>query len=113
MEVIECFPSDLNGFFLCDKFLVKELVSQILILADFKSILKCRLVCKQWNAIIADLLFWKHKVLWEKKRWPKIPQNVNFPWNFYASIYLHGPLDRNLLKNPNGKGKIEVIVSYI
>lgn len=106
MQVVECISRDFNGYYFCDKFLARELVSQILTYVEYKSIIEnCRLVCKQWNAIIADPLFWKHKTELEKKIWPNVPHTQIMPLRFYASIYLYQPLDRNLIQNPNGKGK--------
>lgn len=100
-----CKSSDCNGLYFSDVFIAKELVSFILLHVDYKTtISNCRLVCKQWNSIITDPLFWKHKTALEIKKWPSVPRNEHIPWSFYANIYLHNPIGRNLIRNPNGKG---------
>lgn len=108
MSVVEgiCISSDCNGLFFCDTFLARELVVFILTQVDYKSVIaNCRLVCKQWNSIITDPLFWKHKTVSEKRKWPTLPRKCNIPWSFYASVYVYDPIDRNLILNPNGKGR--------
>lgn len=104
MDFASCISRDCNGFYFCGTFLAKELVTLILTHVDYKSIANCRLVCKQWNAIIGDPLFWKYKTKLENKSWPNVPHDESIPWIFYASIYIHQPFERNLIQNPNGKG---------
>ena len=61
-----CRSSDCNGLCFCNVYIAKELVSFILLRVDYKTtISNCRLVCKQWNEIITDPLFWKHKTALE------------------------------------------------
>jgi hypothetical protein len=101
----DCKSRDGNGLYFSDVFIAKELVSFILLLVDYKTtVANCRLVCKQWNSIITDPLFWKHKAALENKKWPNVPRNDDIPWSFYANVYLHNPFDRNLIQNPNGEG---------
>ena len=85
-----------------------ELVSQILINLDLENLKNCRLVCHQWNRIIDDKLFWKHKAEEEDKICNfQVPLNDKLiPWSFYARVYLHKPFGRNLIKNPCGMGKL-------
>jgi len=94
---------DLNGYFFGSQFLAEELVSHILTLEDVETLKTCRLVCKRWNTLISNCFFWKHKTLSESKHWPHVPIKEGIPWMFYASIYYHQPLERNLIKNPSGR----------
>jgi F-box protein 6 len=100
-----CISADCNGLYFRDLYIAKELVSFILLHVDYRTTIgSCRLVCKQWNSIITDPLFWKHKTASENKKWPNVPRNEHIPWSFYASVYLDNPIDRNLILNPNGRG---------
>lgn len=104
-----CRSSDCNGLCFCNVYIAKELVSFILLHVDYKTtISNCRLVCKQWNDIITDPLFWKHKTALENKKWPSVPRDEHIPWSFYANVYLHNPIGRNLIQNPNGKEKVYI-----
>nr|CAH0104248.1 unnamed protein product [Daphnia galeata] len=38
-------------------------------------------------------------------KWPSVPRDEHIPWSFYANVYLHNPIGRNLIQNPNGKEK--------
>ena len=102
-----CISREYNGLYFCDRYIAKELVSFILTRVDYKSIANCRLVCKQWRTMIGDPLFWKHKTELEKRNWPNVPRDPNIPWRFFASVYFYGFVGKNLLKNHNGKGRIE------
>ena len=101
---IACDDGDLNGFYFGSQFLAEELVSHILSLGDVETIKICRLVCKRWCLLISNRYFWKMKVLAESKHWPNIPLTESMPCTFYISIYQHQPFERNLIKNPCGKG---------
>ena len=104
---------DLNGFCFGSQFVAEELVSHILLLGDVKTIKCCRLVCKQWNELISNRYFWKKKALAESKHWPNVPLEETVPWSFYANIYLNQPFERNLIKNPCGKGWYHILVKYL
>lgn len=104
-EIEGCrISSEYNGLYFCNTFIARELVALILTQVDYQSLIaSCRLVCKQWNSIITDPLFWKHKTVSENRKWPSLPRECNIPWSFYASVYIYDPVDRNLIRNPNGK----------
>ena len=109
-----CRSSDCNGLCFGNVYIAKELVSFILLHVDYKTtISNCRLVCKQWNDIITDPLFWKHKTALENKKWPSVPRDEHIPWSFYANVYLHNPIGRNLIQNPNGKGIYFLFSAFI
>ncbi|EFX70375.1 hypothetical protein DAPPUDRAFT_300481 [Daphnia pulex] len=103
-----CISADCNGLYFRDLYIAKELVSFILLHVDHRTTIgSCRLVCKQWNSIITDPLFWKHKTASENKKWPNVPRNKHIPWSFYASVYLDNPIGRNLILNPSGRDKLK------
>jgi len=97
----------LDGFVFGSHFLAEEIVTHILCLEDVETIKTCRLVCKNWNALISNRYFWKKKALVESKHWPNVPLDNTIPWTLYANIYLNEPFERNLIKNPCGKKKLE------
>lgn len=99
-----CISREYNGFYFNDCYLARELVSNILIRLDCKSLANCRLVCQQWKKLIEEPLFWKHKAELEHKKWPAVPLDEQFSWSFYAGIYLDEPFGRNLIANPFGIG---------
>lgn len=105
-----CIDRDFNGFYFNGLFVAKELVTQIITCLDIAGIRKAREVCKQWRFIVDDPLFWKHKCERDGQHWPHVPLTNEIPWNFYASIYVHKPLGRNLIKNPNGKGTLQSLL---
>ncbi|KZS17636.1 F-box only protein 2 [Daphnia magna] len=108
-EIEGCrISSEYNGLYFCNTFIARELVALILTQVDYQSLIaSCRLVCKQWNSIITDPLFWKHKTVSENRKWPSLPRECNIPWSFYASVYIYDTVDRNLIRNPNGKYRLQ------
>ncbi len=96
--------SSVNGLILGDHFLSTEVVSHILTWADFDTLTKCRLVCRQWNQLVCDPFLWKAKMLREGRGWPRtLPRAM--PWIFLAAVYQKQILEKNLIKNPSGKGR--------
>ena len=84
-----------------------ELVSRILINLNIETLKNCRQVCKQWNRLISDRFFWKHKAENESSGssgFKFVPMNSQLPWTFYATVYLYKPFGRNLIQNPCGLG---------
>lgn len=89
-----------NGLILSDIYLPEELITQILHYVDVKSLLNCQLVCKRWNRLLQNYVWWKKA---ESIMENPLPKNENIPWCVFYAICKHRPFERNLLKNHSGK----------
>ncbi|XP_066589065.1 F-box only protein 6-like isoform X2 [Prorops nasuta] len=89
-----------NGLIMGDKYLPEELLIEIFIYTDYKTLLKCQLVCKRWK----DLL---QEYVWRKKAEMIIDRSLSsdkdLPWYVYYLICKKRPFERNLLKNHSGQ----------
>lgn len=95
------FDEDLsrNGLIFADRYLPKELLTSLLCYVDYKSLLNCQLVCKQWNILIQDYV-------WRKVTEQSVHRPLSFgkdvPWPVYYLICHKKPFERNLVKNHSG-----------
>lgn len=87
-----------NGLVLCDKYLPKEMLMEILCHADCKTLLNCQLVCKHWNRLMNKV--WHMKT--EQTLGKPFPWNDRIPWSVYYFACTKKPYERNLIKNHSG-----------
>lgn len=100
-ERIEYDENNNNGLIMCDKYIPEELISQLLInYVDYKSLLKCQIVCKHWKYLIQNYV-------WRKKSELIVGQSLNsikdVSWKVYYKICHKKPFNKNLIKNHSGK----------
>ncbi|KZC11002.1 F-box only protein 6 [Dufourea novaeangliae] len=93
-----------NGLVLADKYLPGELLTQIFIYVDYKSLLNCQLVCKRWEILIRSYV-WRKKAELSLGRSLLLSKDV--PWQVYYFICKKKPFERNLLKNNCGEHGIQ------
>ncbi|XP_011692496.1 PREDICTED: F-box only protein 6-like [Wasmannia auropunctata] len=83
---------DDNGLTLCDKYLPKEMIIEILCYVDCNTLMDCGLVCKRWKMLMNSV--------WRKKMRQKF--NMSFagsdeiPWSII--YFAFEPYNKNLLK---------------
>ncbi|XP_013791526.1 F-box only protein 44-like [Limulus polyphemus] len=82
-----------------------ECIIFVLSKVPVSDIKNCRLVCRIWQQLIDGHSVWKEKCLHENIFFPsREVLNINeYPTNFFRSIYLKKPFNRNLLKNSTGE----------
>lgn len=90
---------NINGLILESYYIPEELLIQILSYIDYKQLILCHLVCKQWNNVIK-------KNIWRKKAEKCCGQVFTIdkiPWNSYYSICHKKPFNRNFLTSKHLK----------
>lgn len=92
-----------NGFiFNDDHYIPEEILVNILSChVDYKTLLSCQLVCKQWNLLIKKYNVWRKKAELMQDRTLLLDENV--PWTSYYNICHKKPFNRNLIKNYSGQ----------
>ena len=87
----------MNGYRLNDVTLPNELVTCILSFVDVGDLLRCRLVCKEWDVIVTTNPLWYMKF---KRRQNSLPGK--YSWEMYY-CYFDDQLEKNLLRNVSGE----------
>ncbi|XP_012259517.2 F-box only protein 6-like isoform X2 [Athalia rosae] len=89
-----------NGLVINDKYIPEEVLNQILLYTDSKTLLNCQLVCKRWHSSLQTYV-------WKKKAEAVIGRLLQFdtqmPWFFYYVICSKKSMEKNLIKNHSGK----------
>lgn len=89
-----------NGLILSGIYVPAELLAVILCYTDYKTLLNCTLVCKQWKMLIQSYI-WRKKT--EMMLGKSFPRNKDIPWDSFCLMYKKKPFERNLLKNHSGE----------
>jgi len=97
--------------------LPNEIIINIFILIDAKTLLDCRLVCKRWQELIDAYVFQEKAALENKfvnngqgySSFSQIGSNdirkIELPWYVFYVIGKYDPFNRNLVKNHCGQGE--------
>ncbi|KAF2904275.1 hypothetical protein ILUMI_01894 [Ignelater luminosus] len=86
-----------NGLYLNDVYIPQEIILHILMFVDPKELLRCSLVCRNWNRFIKSYTLWSK--LYRSKYHDKPKQ---LPWYLFYCL-LTTDYFNNLLKNGNGQ----------
>lgn len=87
-----------NGLVFNDIPLPEEIIMLILSYVDTKTLLSCKLVCKEWKTLICSTHFWRIKLKHVNKTTKK-----HLPWYVYYSYFASNLFDRNLIQNGNAE----------
>ena len=91
---------DNNGLIFYENYIPSEIFTKIFCFVDHKNLLKCQLVCKNWQIHIQECV-WHKKATIALGHW--IPIDENIPWKQYYLICDKKPFNRNLIKNHSGE----------
>ncbi|KAL7298042.1 hypothetical protein TKK_0009047 [Trichogramma kaykai] len=80
--------------------LPEECLMNIFFYTEARTLLKCQLVCKEWNQMIKNSI-WKKKA--ERKVMKKFSFDKHYNWHNYFFVCNNVPFYTNLLKNPTGQ----------
>ncbi|KAF2900945.1 hypothetical protein ILUMI_05239 [Ignelater luminosus] len=86
-----------NGLYLNNMYIPEEIILHILTFVDPKELLKCSLVCHNWNRFIKSYTLWS--TLYRRKYHDKPKQ---LPWYLFYCLFNTNYFN-NLLKNGNGE----------
>ncbi|KAF5295950.1 hypothetical protein FQA39_LY12722 [Lamprigera yunnana] len=95
-------PENDNGLILSNTYIPEEVLLHILSFLEPRTILKCSLVCKEWNRLIRSYSLWATIYRRRCNRKPK-----KLPWYLYYCYLSTNFFDVNLLKNGNGEQQLE------
>lgn len=104
-----------NGLLLNSYFIPEEIVAHILSFGHPRFLLRCRLVCKQWQMIVDDEV-WKLKIRNAKnmKSLSKLScaekSRLKLPWYVYFAVFNKDPFEKNLLHNNCGQSEYDYVI---
>lgn len=95
-------PDDLenNGLIFNGIYMPVELILHVLYLADEETVLNCQQVCKYWNMLIVNHVWWKKA---EMKTGCQFHSDWKLNWKDFYSICSKNLFGRNLIKNHSGE----------
>ncbi|KAF2900947.1 hypothetical protein ILUMI_05241 [Ignelater luminosus] len=88
-----------NGLCLNNVYIPEEIILHILAFVDPNELLKCSLVCRNWNKFIKSYTFWS--TLYGRKYRDSKPKQL--PWYLFYCLLSTNYFNNNLLKNGNGQ----------
>lgn len=89
-----------NGFTINGQYIPEEILAEILLRVDNKTLLQCHLVCKEWNILIRSYV-WRKKV--EMVLGKLLPFEEDIPWQALYKICEKRPFRKNLVRNHSGE----------
>ena len=104
-ECLEEPINDDNGLILSNHYIPEEVLANILVHVHYKTLPKCMLVCKRWNALIESYV-WRKKS--EMILGQLLPSDARIHWTLHYLICKDkSPFRRNLIKNHSGSQGIK------